>query len=195
MQLNYAPRASSSASKPVNIKIVPGWVFRSFIRNKLTIQEMASYSKVRKVLSVDDLAELVYMNGCYKIQGALLGKDLDLKNSWWYTEFFEGISNEERLEFQNSVVPLSYSEETAESVKMRLNASNDVSDCGYQVIATADCIYLVLNEGFDTNMREPAKLAEFVEKYLQTCYSIYPVREVSCLPVYELYLQKLSVQG
>lgn len=202
MQLNYAPQASGLVAHPINIKIIPGWVHRSFLRNNLTIQDIRSYSKIRKILSIDDLAELMYVNRFYKIESALLGKDLELRNVCYYTDFFDQPSKEEMIEIQNSVDRLSFSEEPAESVKMRLGArtsasiaSNDVSDCDYSMITTADCIYLVLNEGFDTSMRDPAKLARFIEKYLQTCYSIYPVREVSNLPVYELYLNKLSVQG
>ena len=47
---------------PSSFFIIPGWLHRTITKNKLNLIDTIDYRKLRKVLSINDLAELFLLN-------------------------------------------------------------------------------------------------------------------------------------
>lgn len=203
--MSYSPAnpREMSVSKDARFGIVPGWIYRAIIRNRMTINDLRNYAKVREVMSLEDIAEIKYLDSLYRLRECFLQPSFDCL-------FFTDLSADQAAEFHSTIIPLSYSKETEDRVNTKLNFSTEEavrmvpfrsdttsqdSDCGYQFIPTAGFIYLVLNEGFETRMKHQTLFNEFVENYLKACYTVYSVHQVSESSLYKKYLEALSFQA
>lgn len=171
--------------------VVPGWIQRALLRNRLNTIDLLEYSKVRQVLSLDDMAEWVYMNDRFEINRVKLS-NCHLGNVW------HSLSPTDKLEIQNSVQPLSGSEEIASSANHKLNEISDkignpLGNQNYQFIRIDNILYVVLSEGFLSTMKDQALLREFIEKYLKECYAMVSVADVSKLSIFELYMKQFAI--
>lgn len=168
--------------------VLPGWVHRALLRNKLNILDLMDYSKVRKVLSIDDLAEWFYLNDHLTVDKCKLSNT--------FLDFhFHSMTEQQRSEFSVSILPQSASEDVAASAKAKLDGSYPMNDSSYEFIYVDNILYVVLNEGFNKILEKPESLMEFVKEYLKKCYEYLPVNEVSKLPIYKLYLRQFSKQA
>lgn len=184
MTQEYEQYNNSSALNIENVRlfVLPGWILRAIIRNKLNIVDATNYAKMRSILSLEDFAEWCYLNDRFKIQGSYIAP-----SSLCY--MFENLTNEQKQEFNISVETLSLTEAIANSITAKLTVANAMSDNAYQFIATGENIYLVLNEGFSSISNDPNKLLEFIKEYLKICYSKYSIPRVSLLGLYDLYVK------
>lgn len=171
---------------PMRIYLVPGWIYRSILRNKLNTIDMNNYAKIRGVLSVDDMAEWFYANDQLKVQGCRLS-DSYLDSNW------EDFSPAHRAEVNNSVLPLSGSEPIADNVKTKLATSNTVSDGQYQFVTVSNILYVILNEGFMNTLKDPTAQKEFVRSYLKQCYAMAAVHTVSQCSIFDLYMKQFAI--
>lgn len=167
------------------IIIVPGWIYRNVLRNKLNTIDMMDYRKMRQVLSLDDMAEWFYMNDSFKI-------DKHTLSSFYVDSIWHSFTPEDKLEYSNSVVPLSASEEIACSANQKLMA-NAMSDTCYQFVRTTDVLYVVLSEGFMASLQDTEKKVQFVKNYLKECYAMAPVADVSMLGIFGLYMKTFAI--
>jgi hypothetical protein len=167
--------------------IIPGWIYRAINKNKLNIIDVLNYSKIRSVLSIDDMAELVYMNDQFQINGYYLANTS-------YATTLLNLTPAQKAELDNSVRPLSLTEEIATSAKAKLTLSNRMSECVYQFVTIDNNLFVILNEGFLTSIQNDDRMHEFVKLYLKECYAMTSIKEVSTYDLFKLYLSSFSVK-
>ena len=109
---------------PIKTVVVPDWVQRGLVNNKLNVMDIGNYSKLRTVLSIDDMSELYYINTQLRINNILL-------SSVFGRDLFEHLTPDQLQEFENSVAPLSGTEEIANTVRARLSKAS-VGDSSLQ---------------------------------------------------------------
>lgn len=170
--------------------LVPGWVFRALSRHQRSAADLIDYPILRSILSVDDIAEWFYLNNNLRLNHGYLSIS-DIQST------FVGLSNNEKIELQNSVVPLSGSEATASSVNIRLTLNSDslktiLNGNDYDFVIVNNIIYVIINEGFLTMTKDEDKLFTFLKDYLNKCYSMTSIADVSKMPVFSHYVNKLA---
>lgn len=175
---------------PQKIFVVPGWILKAMLRNKLNTIDLMDYSKVREVLSLNDVAEWFYLNDRFEVDKCRLSNGF-LDTHW------HSFTPAQRAEVTNSVLPLSGSEEIANSAKTKLTANfperkNTMSDGVYQFVVIDNILYIVLHEGFMTEIVKPEFKSEFVKKYLKECYAMASVSDVSRLAIFDLYVKQIA---
>lgn len=176
---------------PMKVIVVPAWIQRAAIRNKLNTIELLDYKKVRSILSLDDMAEWFYMNDFFKIDGKELS-NTSLIHLW------SNISPDAQQEISNSVLPLSGSEEIAGSANHKLSITNGdignlLSNQLFQFIRIEHILYIVLSEGFVASLSDAFAKADFVKKYLKECYAMTSVADVSKLSIFDLYMKQFAI--
>ena len=176
---------------PMKIVIVPGWIYRALIRNKLNTIDLLDYKKARHYLSLDDMAEWLYMNDSLRISDCKLSNTI-MECLW------SNFDAKDQHEVNNSVLHLSVSEEIASSANFKLaqktnDVSNPVDSNTYQFIRIENILYIVLSEGFMASMLDQENLSIFVKKYLKECYAMTSVAEVSQLGIFNLYLKQFAI--
>jgi hypothetical protein len=174
----------TTSLEQMKIFVIPDWIYRNVIRNKLNIIDIADYSKIRSIFSIDDMAEWFYLNDKLKID------DIRISNEWLDC-FWHSISPSQLTEVRNSVLPLSGSEEIAHSAKLRLTKDSNLSKSTYKFIVINNILYIILSEGFITHIQNPANKLDFVKNYLKECYAMASVSEVAKLSIFDLYLKQL----
>lgn len=181
---------NQSTNPLLKTSLVPGWLARSLFQQKRSLADLANYRTLREYATKDEIAEWVYLNEHLSVNGNLLGS--------WYLNFFTGLSNEESLEFKNSVVPLSGSEDIASSVKTRLSLQKSDprvlfnGDKYYDFVIVNNTIFVLINEGFAQIFEDKAKKAEFLKEYLEKCYSMTSRTHVSEMAIFTTYLTSLA---
>ena len=163
------------------IYVIPGWIYRSIIKNKINVIDKTDYTEVRKVLSTDDLASWFYLNNNFKVNGA------NLSNTDLYSLFLK-LSEENDLEVKTSIVPLIDLKDVVNRTIERLTATNNMTDSDYSIISNQNFILVVLNEGFLSSIQKKENLYQFVISYLKSCYALMPIAEVSYLSLFNLYV-------
>jgi hypothetical protein len=171
---------------PLSVIVVPDWIYRKVIRNKLNTIDLKDYTKMRSILSVDDLAEWFYLNDRFGINKQVLSNKV-LESNW------HNISTSQLAEVMNSVLPLSGSEEIAHSANTKLQGSNSMSDSYYKFIVIDTTIYVVLSEGLMTHLQTRENMSMFIENYLKQCYAMASVSDVSKLSIFQLYLKQFAI--
>ena len=169
-----------------NLYILPHWILRQTTRNKLTLNDLRSYSKLRQVLTIDDMAEWFYLNDSFR-----LNKEYSLSTSILET-YFDSMTTAETAELRNSVLTLSSSEEIANSAISKLSQSNLMSDCLYEFVRADNGLFLVIKEGFIKQMTDQNKQFEFVKDYLKFFYASRSLHEVSQVNIFNFYLKQLQ---
>lgn len=169
-----------------NLYILPHWILRQTTRNKLTLNDLRSYSKLRQVLTIDDMAEWFYLNDSFR-----LNKEYSLSTSILET-YFDSMTTAETAELRNSVLTLSSSEEIANSAISKLSQSNLMSDCLYEFVRADNGLFLVIKEGFIKQMTDQNNQFEFVKDYLKFFYASRSLHEVSQVNIFNFYLKQLQ---
>jgi hypothetical protein len=171
-------KINSSGNPP--IIVIPEKIFKAIKRNNLNIVDITNYSKVRSFLSLNDLAEMNFLtiSGCVS--------NVRLSNLNDLLDLFTTITNEEALEFNNVIKPLSFSEEVSSYQK------NNTGDICYEFIQSNDYLFLVIQDGFLHHVNNELSFRnEFIKAYIKQCYAMVAIHEVSAIPVYKLYIQSV----
>lgn len=169
-----------------NLYILPHWILRQTARNKMGLNDLRSYSKLRQVLTIDDMAEWFYLNDSFR-----LNKEYSLSTSILET-YFDSMTTAETAELRNSVLTLSSSEEIANSAISKLSQSNLMSDCLYEFVRADNGLFLVIKEGFIKQMTDQNNQFEFVKDYLKFFYASRSLHEVSQVNIFNFYLKQLQ---
>lgn len=140
---------------------------------------------MRKILSIDDLAEWEYLNYQFKLNGCHL-------SNIFLDSIFENLTQEERTEFKNSVQPLSGTENIAQAVTAKLNTYGVDNSTFYDFIVSNNTICIIINEGFLTHISKTNEELDFIKNYLKQCYSMAPLADVSKLEIFKLYINHLQ---
>lgn len=168
--------------------VIPQWIHRTLVRNSLTLMDLFNYGKVRKVMSLDDLAELVYVNEQVQIDKKTIGNN-------WLDSHFHYMTEAERAEYNRHVLNLSFSEDVKSSVNAKLLGSNPMNEQNYTFVYIDNILFVLIGEGFLKTMENNDNKEEFVKNYLTKCYEFLPVAKVSELSMYSLYLRQLSIKA
>ena len=173
---------------------VPGWVYRALLQAKRSASDLSNYATLRQIMSTEDFAQWYYLNNRLKIDNLYL-----TDSSIVHFNFFNSLTPEEDREIQNSVAPLSGSEEIASSVKTRLMLDKKTSwqlassqDVDYEFVLLDNTIYVILYEGFLKTCEDQQKRLDFVRDYLKKCYSMTSIADVSKMAVFTSYVNHLA---
>lgn len=174
----------------MKIVILPGWIQRSLLRQKLSLNEVLDWNKSKPALSLDDMAEWFHVNDSFTLSNCRVGNTV-------LETLFSNFGAKEREEFYKVILNLSISEETINSVKNKFSKSTDIagnplSEQTYQFIRIENILYIVLSEGFMASMLDKDSLEDFVKKYIKECYAMASVSEVSALGMFKLYLKHIA---
>lgn len=177
------------------IYVIPSWIYKEIIRNKLNIVDIGNYKAIRNILSLHDIAEWKYLNDTYTLDGHRISNEQLFTNSIEGLKFLDiSISQELKDEAYANVFPLSETQEVKDSC---LNRNNPYSDYLYKFIPyTNNVLYIIVSENFniilnDRDFLDNDKIA-FVKEYVQNCDKLISAANVSKLPLFELYLKHLA---
>lgn len=175
---------------PMQIVVVPGWIQRALIRNRLEMTEILNFKKVRPVLSLDDMTQWFYMNDSLKLDNCRLSNTM-IENLW------SGCDQAGKDELYKSVLPMAKTDQVSREVLDTLNTKsnssvNPLTVQTFQFVRIEHILYIVLSEGFMASMLDPESKTDFIKKYLKECYAMASVAEVSKLDMFKLYLQHIA---
>lgn len=181
--------SSNNTMDSLKIFIIPKSFHNVFKLNNLNIVDIFNYSKIRRYLSFNDLADLVFYN-------SLKLENVNLTNNLITFDLFKVITDDEKRELQTSVVPLATTEEIANSCLNILNSVNArYKEESYYFVSNGNVLFIVLDEGFlgfacnDKNF-----YSKFIKDYIKQLYAMVAIAEVSKLPIFKLYLQVIKQQ-
>lgn len=65
-------------------------------------------------------------------------------------------------------------------------------DGGYEFVTGDNTIYVILHEGFLKQCEDQQKRLEFVKTYLEKCYSMTSIADVSGMAIFKSYIHHLA---
>ena len=165
--------------------IVPGWVYRALLRNKVNLNEVTNYAKMRQILSQDDMVSWAYLNNQYQLRKHHLTVDT-------LQSLFDGLTEQQLQEYKQTIQPLSLMDTIASSTLERLNDINNMTNTDpYQFFNVGDLVLVVLNESFESKVQQLEDLLNFIKQYMKAHYAISAIADASQLPLYTLYIELL----
>lgn len=177
----------------LQVVMVPAWLFRTVLRNKLNTIDLINYDKLRPIISVDDVAEYLAINDKLKIGGC------NPNHYYYFGSMFRNLTPEQTIEWNNSVVPLSGSESISSSLISKLSRSNPMDSYSdteakppYTFITVNTTVFVILEEGFITHMSSTDNMLDFIKLYLKNCYAVAKMSIVHQLPLFGLYIKLLQ---
>lgn len=183
---------------PAVLRVIPGWTYRSLIRNRVSIDQFSTYSKVRQFLSIEDLTEWAAfeqnVDGLYsRLSTPVHTTRGQLAPSVSVDKYFTNITDDERTEWQTNVEPaISRDSKVLDNVIDRLKSVNPLGEFEYKFVSTPTNLWLILNEGFGTRFQEKDYASTFYKAFLKELYILLPLSEVSKTWVYEWYLANMA---
>lgn len=169
--------------------LVPYWVENVLKRNRLKFTDVLNYAKMRELMSVEDVSAFLHFQSTDQI-AALRGVDRSiLLSSWEQTR-----STNDPAELASVVIPLSQSEATAiDSAQRYLTPATDLDIPVYQLVdVEREVLVVVVRQGFEEIMQQPAHELEFLREVLKQYYIYLEVHQVSSLQVFRNYLERLN---
>ena len=169
--------------------LVPYWVENVLKRNRLKFTDVLNYAKMRELMSVEDVSAFLHFQSTDQI-AVLKGVDCSiLLSSWEQTR-----STNDPTELASVVIPLSQSEATANDARQRyLTPATDLEIPVYQLVdVERDVLVVVIREGFEESMQQPAQALDFLRAVLKEYYIYMEVHQVSSMQVFRNYLERLN---
>ena len=169
--------------------LVPYWVENVLKRNRLKFTDVLNYAKMRELMSVEDVSAFLHFQSTDQI-ATLRGVDRSiLLSSWEQTR-----STNDPAELASVVIPLSQSEATAiDSAQRYLTPATDLDIPVYQLVdVEREVLVVVVRQGFEEIMQQPAHALEFLREVLKQYYIYLEVHQVSSLQVFRNYLERLN---
>lgn len=180
---------SQEIKDKLKIIVVPYFVHNAIRANNLNIVDLATYSRIRKFLSLEDMGLWEMLN-----EGLYIGEAN--RRSYISTKplfHVESLSPEESQEYSKFIRPLSGSKERVEASLASLSSSSELSATKlYEFVKTKDFIAVVVYKGFTTAMQDPASKKTFVGNYLEYCNNLVTENQVAELEMFREYLALLS---
>lgn len=175
--------------------VVPYWIAQAFTRNNLNHVELLKYDSLRKVLSVDDMAQYYCVNAVLESTCPVLyytASGLDNLSSLGFS------TAEQKKELAEVIKPLSRLPETWTSVYERLSfeSENEQVDKDAQYHNTVSLhggvTILIIKRGFLEACKNRDYAQKVISDYLKAQYSQHPIDTVSKWPAYRYYLKLLA---
>jgi hypothetical protein len=167
-----------------DVYIVPGWVYRALYRNKMNLDDLFDYTKARQFLSVDDMAEMVFLQRSFAVDGCLLSNN-------WEPCFMNGTPDRSKINQEFDTIQRIASDLiTSNNVMAKLE--RPTTEASYDFIKANDRLIVVVREGFGITLQNPESKQEFVKNYMKELYAMAAVADVNKLEIFKLYLKTLS---
>lgn len=177
--------------RPIKIILIPGWVYRATLNNKLNITDLSDYNKMRDVLSANDIAEYASLN-YMDIFATNNQINLPTDRGMGLFHQSDNVTEERASEIRTTILPLSGHKETYDNVKLKLSMPRYSTEVEYRFICTNDTIYIILSEGVLSVLVTDEQKLTFIKEYLRNCYSMMPIVTVSNLPIFKHYINLLA---
>lgn len=183
--------------RELNVTLMPYWVKRLLERNQLDYIDLLNYDKLRAILSIEDMVQILCLNSCFEdsFLGQIFGSDRNLSYEW-----FETCSAKNKPEYQNVVQKLAMSDATKDTVFHRLsfddgcqadvtfevddpllkiNGKDHSQDLFRIVPLQGRAVFIFLEKGILDTLEVRDARFKMVSEYLKALYTILPMREVS----------------
>ena len=170
------------------VKVIPDFIYRAILTNKLNVVDIETYSLIRKYVSLEELGLWEVAN-----DGLAIGTDARSSVRISTCPLFDTdkLTTQEAFEFGKFIRPLSGSNEAIKTVTDILSIPSTlpgVRDNTYKFIQTPTFLAVVIYGGFIVEMQDTAKYKSFVKKYLEHCNVMTSENEVSKLQLFREYL-------
>ena len=174
--------------------LVPNSIVEVLRRNRLPLDSILDYTKLRGLVSVQDISAFLSLQRTDKID---LVKST--YNSYLLTSWKQNRSNDERAELDSVVVSLSYSEATVKELYESLadkfieEPMDGKARDPYEIIdITREAFAVVIKPGFLTLQKSNKDHLDLLRKVLKVFYEYQQPHEVASLAIYNLYLRLLE---
>lgn len=175
--------------------VVPYWIAQAFTRNNLNHVELLKYDSLRKVLSVDDMAQYYCVNAVPEsVCPVLYYMASGLRN----VSSLDFSTPEQKKELAEIIQPLSNLADTWTSVYERLSFEfdNEQVDKKAQYHSTVSLhggvTILIIKRGFLEACKDRDYARKVISDYLKAQYSQHSIDTVSKLSAYSYYLKLLA---
>ena len=190
--------------------VLPSWIYEAFTR-KYSLGEIHDYAKLRKVLSLEDIAHLeIYA------ERFTLSTSVDIG---WLDSVIEArratgadarLTSKEASELSSTIDVLMQDQHVVEEAMGRLKAlPKNSSDCfsvglgfpdkvndeevpPYKVVTLQHSLYIIVEEGFLSRIGGKAARLAFLTQVLKAAYSISTIKVVHQTEWYRQYVQALK---
>lgn len=174
--------------KQKHLIMIPFWIEKALKRNNLSLTESLNYSKLLGLLSLSDLSAFLNFQNCdsYSI---ITGKNNALLSSWE-----QSCQNDERVELDSTVVPLSCEEQAAAYVRESFQVSTNTHDLApYRVVDLDREHYgVIVYPGFSEYILTTSNKVTYIESILELLYKYFEIHEVSELAIFKDYLRSME---
>ena len=209
----FGEEAPESVAEGVKIFLLPSWVYSAFT-SKFSLNEIHTYSKLRQVLGLEDVAHLEVVRK--EVLKALFTAESDAYSV--YAESFlcphsNELTEDERKEVQVSVDLMV---KTPSVVKEALDRLRLLPDSGAlceaadratsieesqaqsetklpcRIVVMNQSLYILVEEGFLSSLEGGKHRLIFLTQVLKAAYAIFPIRVVNRSVWYPLYIRALA---
>lgn len=174
--------------KQKHLILVPFWIEKVLKRSNLSLTESLNYSKLLGLLSLSDLSAFLKFQNCdnYSITS---GENIALLSSWE-----RSCQNDERVELDSTVVPLSCEEEATAYIKESFLANQSAKDTVPFKVVDLDREHygVVIYPGFTEYILTNSNKVTFIEALLELLYKYFEIHEVSEFPIFKDYLRSME---
>lgn len=177
-----------------NFVLIPFWVENVLKRNNIDIIDILNYSKLKSILSINDLAQL---NSLQSIEEIFTIKELD-SNWCLFSSWMSNAQESEKVELDSVITQLSCSKDLQRDLLERLSLDYaplvyDYNEPKYKILdLNRDVTAVVLNPGFVDFERDKLNQFTFISDLLKSLYVYYTISEVSTYSLYNKYVHLLE---
>ena len=183
--------------------VIPRTIQAHLLKNKFNTIDAVSYTKMRSVLSLDDLSQLCFLNTSQDSNPISFIHDGDFQycvNSLEriFASEKEQWDERERSEYYSNIVPLSQSAQVAEAAIGSLSRSEDnffgTGDAALYTFSVSNTgvITVILREDFFLAVQNKKVLLDFMRECLRYLYGLVPIAEVSHTSLFKAYIKELK---
>lgn len=218
------PELCDPIRNSLRIFLVPDWIFKSFTA-KYNLMEIHEYGKLRSVVSANDVAhlEILRLSMFSKMEQSKLGVgELGyslrsfIQDCLYGDAAVELATDQHRIEIRNTVEFLVRQPDVIEEAVNRFKKLEPINSCDvveagsywslldtqaddtvplYKLVVSNDKLYIVVEEGFLSQMENKVNLKAFLTQVLKSVYAIAPISVVNATLWYKLYLDVLAAEA
>lgn len=177
---------------------VPYWIKNAININKLTYYDILDYDKMRNILSIEDIAEFKFATSLYNNNTTILNKEItNFFNNFIYSDIWykwsTNVNNKNKLEYINTIRPLSYTDDIINSVINKLYAFDNFDDKQryHEIIELNNMIVVIIKKGFLNAISNKEYKLNLLREYLSAMNKLLPQHIVTVKSVYKLYIDSL----
>lgn len=178
------------------IVLIPYWIQDTLRRQRLPLETVLNFPKLRAVVALSDLVALVALQECWgQLSGLKEPCAGSIVSQWFHTAGPAGTPDNQEL--SSVVLPLAADPSVMKELQARLFAGSERIESHAEPYITYDLTPefagAVIAPGFFGAYADPKLAKQFVRAVLKTLYVYEPHHEVAKTPLFRRYLSLLSV--